>query len=83
MLRVCVKPGSQASLCGCSVYIHQRECVTGLIMDTADTYTALGQTVVALDSDWRSDCDLSGRGRDSGSWKRVNFKERLLVKGSP
>ena len=57
-------------------------CVTGLIaVDTADTYTALGQTVVALL------IQIGGLGVTSvgvgvilALGKRVNLKERLLVK---
>lgn len=57
-------------------------CVTGLIaVDTADTYTALGQAVVALL------IQIGGLGVTSvgvglilALGRRVNLKERLLIK---
>ena len=49
MLPVCVKPGVRIHYVDARFTSTSAVCVTGLIaVDTADTYTALGQTVVAL-----------------------------------
>lgn len=49
MLPVCVKPGVRLHYVDALFTSTSAVCVTGLIaVDTADTYTALGQTVVAL-----------------------------------
>ena len=81
MLPVCIKPGVRLHYVDALFTSTSAVCVTGLIaVDTADTYTALGQTVVAL---LIRIGDLSGRGRDSGSWKKGEFKGTPSGKGSP
>ena len=82
MLPVCVKPGVRLHYVDALFTSTSAVCVTGLIaVDTADTYTALGQTVVALL------IQIGGLGVTSvgvgvilALGKRVNLKERLLVK---
>ena len=82
MLPVCIKPGVRLHYVDALFTSTSAVCVTGLIaVDTADTYTALGQTVVALL------IQIGGLGVTSvgvgvilALGKRVNLKERLLVK---
>ena len=82
MLPVCVKPGVRLHYVDALFTSTSAVCVTGLIaVDTADTYTTLGQTVVALL------IQIGGLGVTSvgvgvilALGKRVNLKERLLVK---
>ena len=82
MLPVCIKPGVRLHYVDALFTSTSAVCVTGLIaVDKADTYTALGQTVVALL------IQIGGLGVTSvgvgvilALGKRVNLKERLLVK---
>lgn len=82
MLPVCVKPGVHLHYVDALFTSTSAVCVTGLIaVDTADTYTALGQTVVALL------IQIGGLGVTSvgvgvilALGRRVNLKERLLIK---
>lgn len=82
MLPVSVKPGVHLHYVDALFTSTSAVCVTGLIaVDTADTYTALGQTIVALL------IQIGGLGVTSVSvgvilalGRRVNLKERLLIK---
>ena len=82
MLPVSVKPGVDLHYVDALFTSTSAVCVTGLIaVDTADTYTAFGQAVVALL------IQIGGLGVTSvgvgfilAMGRRVNLKERLLVK---
>ena len=82
MLPACVKPGVDLHYVDALFTSTSAVCVTGLIaVDTADTFTAMGQTVVALL------IQIGGLGVTSvgvgvilALGRRVNLKERLLIK---
>ena len=80
MLPACVKPGVDLHYVDALFTSTSAVCVTGLIaVDTADTFTAMGQTVVALL------IQIGGLGVTSvgvgvilALGRRVNLKERFL-----
>ena len=82
MLPVCVNPGVSLHYVDALFTSTSAVCVTGLIaVDTADTFTAAGQTIVALL------IQIGGLGVTSvgvalilALGRRVNLKERLLIK---
>ena len=82
MAPFCVKPGVELHYVDALFTSTSAVCVTGLIaVDTADTYTVAGQTVVAFL------IQIGGLGVTSvgvgvilALGRRVNLKERLLIK---
>ncbi len=82
MLPVCVKPGVNLHYVDALFTSTSAVCVTGLIaVDTADTYTALGQAIVAfLIQVGGLGVTSVGVGVILALGRRVNLKERLLIK---
>lgn len=82
MLPVCINPGVSLHYVDALFTSTSAVCVTGLIaVDTADTFTVAGQTIVALL------IQIGGLGVTSvgvalilALGRRVNLKERLLIK---
>lgn len=84
MLPVCIRPGLRLHYIDALYTATSAVCVTGLIaVDTADTFTPIGQAVVGLL------IQIGGLGVTSlgvgfmlAMRRRVNLKERLLVRES-